>query len=76
MKIVDSIWFTEMGEHRPIGIILVENELTGERKAYIGKSTLSESKKTEEHDSKLIIDVGAKIHVHTVARLLRFLEGQ
>lgn len=34
MEIIDSIWFTEHGSSKPIGLVLVN--ITHETKAYIG----------------------------------------
>ena len=72
MKAIDAIWFTEMGSTDPIGIVLVEDELTGEKKAYIGKS---QGFGGEECDIRTITSTGAKFHVFTAAHLLHHLEG-
>ena len=63
MKILNAMWFTEMGKSKPIGIVIVE--MDGEQHAYIG---------TSEHDDELksaasIAKRGARFPVE-VARVL------
>jgi hypothetical protein len=63
MKILNAMWFTEMGKSKPIGIVIVE--MDGEQQAYIG---------TSEHDDELksailIAKRGARFPVE-VARVL------
>lgn len=71
MKILDTIWFTEMGSLRPIGIVIGEDEITGERKAYIGVG----NGESEERDSKSIAGTGAKFHLETLRMIAMRLIG-
>lgn len=70
MKILDVIWFTEMGSLRPIGIVIGEDEITGERKAYIGVGNGED----EERDSKSIAGTGAKFSLDAARRIALYLE--
>jgi hypothetical protein len=69
MKIQDAIWFTEMGTPRPIGIIYGEDEVTGEKKAYIGTGHGF----NEHADTQHIAKYGAKLTLETVKQLLGYL---
>jgi hypothetical protein len=68
MKILDTIWFTEMGEYQPIGIVIIETEV-GEKKAYIGKGLGMKSKE----DTKFIAERGAKLPVEILKRIIKLL---
>jgi hypothetical protein len=59
MKILNARWFTEMGSLRPIGIILGQDEKTGEYKSYIGTGDGN----SEEYDAQQILRRGAKFPV-------------
>ncbi len=57
MKILDTIWFTPMSGHT-LGIVMGEDEVTKERKAYIGVA-----EGYDEHtDTRIIADTGVKIY--------------
>ena len=58
MKIIDAIWFTEMGSQRPIGIVIGEDEHTGKKKAYIGTAFGNDKGADAAH----IAATGAKLH--------------
>lgn len=70
MKILDAIWFTEMGEVNPIGIVIMETEV-GEKKAYMGKSIGA----TEAIDILHIAERGAKVSKEILKSILAKLEG-
>lgn len=65
MKHIDDIWFSTMSGL--IGIVIVEDERTQERKAYIGVG--------EGHDDKLdikrIMDFGAPFRIEKVAEIMK-----
>jgi hypothetical protein len=63
-KIVENLWFTELGSPRPIGIIVVENEV-GDRKAYIGTGMGGD----EGLDSQRVAGNGAKLSKSTLQLL-------
>lgn len=56
MKILNTLWFTEMGSPRPIGIVFGVDEVTGKHKAYIGTC----SGMNEKLDADYIAQHGAK----------------
>lgn len=66
MKIIDKIWFTEMGSTEPIGIVIIETEV-GERKAYVGKGLGI----NEEEDAKFIAKRGAKFGECALSQIRR-----
>lgn len=55
MKVLSSIWFSEMGSVRPIGIVRIENDY-GEIKLYIGTGSGIDQKQ----DEIMIAEQGAK----------------
>lgn len=55
MEIIDSIWFSQMGNKNIIGIVKVKNE-TGEEKCYIGSAPGI----LKKEDEKYIANTGAK----------------
>lgn len=61
MKIIDAIWFTEMGSFRPIGIVIGKDEQTNETKAYIGTAFGND----EAADAAHIAAAGARLHPGT-----------
>lgn len=63
MKITETLWFT--GANSLVGIVLGEDGITGERKAYIG----AHYGRDEASDSKLIAEYGARITPAQVDRL-------
>lgn len=65
MKILNKIWFTEMGSVNPIGIVIIQNEI-GEEKAYIGTG----SGHNEEDDAKKIAEQGAKFPLNAAKLLI------
>lgn len=67
MKVIESLWFS--GKDGCVGIIVDEDSVTGERKAYIG----SASGIDEEADIKAISDWGAKFPLSIVLRLQNLL---
>ena len=71
MKILDTIWFTELGKEEPIGIVIGEDENTGEKKAYIGTGNGFE----EGSDTISIAERGAKVSPQILKFILKRLEG-
>lgn len=51
MKIIDSIWFSSF-THPTIGIVFGQDEITGERKAYIGIGGGVDEARDDEHIAK------------------------
>ncbi len=70
MKSVYDTWFQSLGG--PCGIIVAENELTGERKAYIGVA----SGLNIEHDTQAILELGTKISVDRLQEILKHLTAK
>lgn len=70
MKIIDSLWFTTIDGS--IGIIVIEEDVTGDRKAYIGPA----SGKDEKADTEKIIAWGNKFSIDTAERILHFLKKE
>lgn len=69
MNIIQAIWFTEMGSMRPIGIVLGVDNITGERKAFIGTASGDD----EGADAERIAAGGAKLRVGTVNSIAQWL---
>lgn len=67
MRVIDTLWFTNA--HGTIGIITIEEDITGNRKAYIG----SVSGSNEKEDTQQIIDWGNPFSLDTALRLTRLL---
>ncbi len=59
LKILNSVWFTEMGSTRPIGIILCEDLVTKEVKSFIGTGDGF----SQQMDQNSIDEKGAKFPV-------------
>lgn len=57
MKVIDSKWFTQLGNQGTIGIVSGLDEITGEIKIYIGSAQGYNQSNDEEH----ILKTGAKI---------------
>ena len=70
MKIIDTIWFTEMGKKEPIGIVIGIDVFTGKRKAYIGVGEGLE----EGSDRITIAERGAKVTIKTLEYILKKLK--
>lgn len=62
-KIVDKLWFTNM--KGTLGIVVLEEDITNERKAYIGVVSGND----EKADTEDIISWGNKFDVETLDRL-------
>lgn len=69
MKIIEAIWFTEMGSEQSLRIVVVKPAV-GKRKAYIGKGLGN----NEITDIKHIAECGAKIYPEQLRRVLELLE--
>src|SRR3990167_35978 len=65
IKIINSIWFSCIGSDKTIGIVVLEDKLTGERKAYIGIANGYDKDTDIEH----IIGTGARLHIKTVEEI-------
>ena len=70
MKIIESIWFTEMGSMKPIGIVSVKDENTNEVKHYIGTGQGVD----RAYDEKKIMEKGAKFRPEIVSQILKEAE--
>lgn len=67
MKPIDAIWFSNMTSTAGIvGIVVVEDEKTKERKAYIGIGEGND----EKLDTKRIMDFGSPFRIERVAEIL------
>ena len=71
MKILSSIWFTSMGSLRPVGIVIGKDEITKEKKAYIGTGMGL----NEKDDEKMIAAKGAKLNIETLQVILNQLSS-
>lgn len=68
MKVIDSMWMNSM--IGSIGLVVAEDEITGERRAYIGSATGFD----EEADARLVIDHGSKVNVQRLKGIIARLE--
>ncbi len=68
MKVLETLWFT--GSTGCIGIVVIEEDVTGERKAYIGVGSGISEKADQEH----IIAWGITFSHDTVLRLAHYLK--
>jgi hypothetical protein len=67
MKVIETMWFTNI--KGCIGIVIVEEDVTGDRKAYIGPVPGAD----EKADTDEIISWGNKFPLDTVLRLRHLL---
>lgn len=58
MKVIDSIWYTQMGSTDTIGIVSGLDEITGQVKTYIGTARGI----SQQNDAQHILKTGAKIN--------------
>jgi len=70
MKIVETIWFT--GMYGCCGIVLGEDAITGERKAYLGVHRGVD----EESDQELIASGGSKLTREIAEHILRHFDKE
>lgn len=70
-KILNAIWFTEMGFIRPLGIVIAEDKRTGKRRAYIGRGKGNSA----AADAKQIIEWGARFETSTAECIYSMLRG-
>ena len=68
MKVINTIWFT--GMYGFCGIVLGEDSISGERKAYLGVH----AGQSEAADQQIIADGGAKLPRGIVVRILNHLD--
>jgi hypothetical protein len=68
MKIIASYWFTGFMSSFPIGIVLAEDEITGELKAYIGEG----QGRSEENDACNILEYGSKFPLDAALILFKY----
>jgi hypothetical protein len=72
MKVIDHLWFSSIFfslGFETIGIVIGEDEITGERKAYIGLGTGH----SEEEDIKAVTQLGAKLTPQAAAHIAKLL---
>ena len=67
MKVIETLWFANLCG--TTGIVILEEDVTGDRKAYIG----SVPGKDEKADTHAIIAWGNKFSYDTIKRIQRFL---
>lgn len=67
MKIIDSVWFTEMMSNTAIGIVVGYDETTEETKAYIGTAP----GKVRHEDEACIMARGAKFPLDAAMKVIR-----
>ena len=70
MKSIHDIWFRSADGH--CGIIVAEDEFTGERKAYIGVA----SGLNLAHDIQVVLEYGTKIPVDRLQEILKHLTAK
>lgn len=68
MKILDSFWFT--GEFGVIGVVIIEDDKTGSRKAYIGLGRGS----NERNDAMAIAHYGVPFYPHILEAMVKRLD--
>lgn len=71
MRIIESFWFTAMGKIQPIGIVVCEDEVTRDRKAYIGQGSGID----KDVDIKMICERGAKVSDIILLEILNVMKG-
>ena len=65
-KILEALWFHNCLNPGPVGLVLIEDRLTGDRKVYIGQSP-GQDKPT---DAKLIANYGAPVKIDETIEFL------
>lgn len=70
MKLIETIWFT--GMYGFFYIVLGENEVDGERRAYLGVH----AGRDQAADSKMIAEGGARISLSQAERIAKFLRKE
>lgn len=63
MKILDALWFSQLGNHEQIGIVIGKDTVTGEIKCYIGTNGRQYSEADEIADRSHIAVTGAKFPI-------------
>lgn len=72
MKNVQSFWFNSMGLIGCVGIVLGEDEVTGQRKAYIGVGLGI----NELFDERIVAESGAKFPAEMAERIAIWLNEE
>ena len=70
MKIISTVWFTQMGLPPTIGIVIGEDDITKERKAYIGTGAGYD----EGADAEKIAETGAPLYLTHVEQVIKALK--
>lgn len=70
MKVIDTLWFTNI--NGTVGIVIIEEDVTGDRKAYIG----SVSGEDEKADTESLLAWGNKLSLDTFKRIEHFLKKE
>jgi len=68
MKVIDSLWFTNM--KGTVGIVILEEDVTGDRKAYIGMVEGLD----EQTDREALLAWGNPFSLDTAQRIEHFLK--
>ena len=71
VKTIDTYWFTT-ARGETIGIVTVKDELTGDKKAYIGVGEGHD----RDADANIIRGFGSRVHPSCLRRVLELLEGE
>lgn len=71
MKIIDSLWFSNL--NGTVGIVIIEEDITGDRKAYIGAVPIVVD---EKRDTEAIIAWGNQFSLRTLKRIEHFLKKE
>lgn len=71
MKIIDSIWFASFDMLGVVGVVMGEDDVTGEKKAYIGNAPGT----NEQRDAERIAETGAKLTPEIAEKIAKFLNG-
>jgi hypothetical protein len=69
MKVTDAFWFTQIGQPSLIGIVIGRDEITQEKKAYIGTAVGLD----ECLDAERIAEGGAKLRLQTAKEIVAAL---
>ena len=74
MKIINSMWITPSGGYQ-MGLVVTENETTGERKIRGGAITPIEATGTEEMCAESIASTGGVVSLEMLKQLIADVEG-
>ena len=67
MKVIDTIWFSDLDG--PVGIVIVEDFVTQQRRAYIGRA----GGLSHDADAQRILASGSRFHFATAMQIAHAL---